>query len=224
MRIALLIVLASTTTAFAADTPTAEEKAAMDFVAKSGGKATLDPRLSAEARVSAKFEAVSDGLLTSLKKYPQIGGLDALDATNCTKKGFTALKDLPNLRKLVVGKTYLSPEGAIAIGQCTELRHLAIVNGMVTDAELESLKQLKMLEHLALSGNPKITDKGMQTVKEFDRLKVLYLGNTSITDDGLKELKGLDGLRTLAVGATKVTQDAAEKFADAMPNLRTVRR
>jgi len=224
MRIALLLIFFSTMAVFAADTPTSEEKAAMDYVAKLGGKATLDPHFSADARVSAKFEAVSDAVLTGLKKYPRIGGVDALDAPRCTPKGFAALKELPNLHKLVLGKSYLTPDGATAIGQCTELRHLGLVNSLVTDAELESLKKLTMLEHLALSGNSKITDKGMQTVKGFERLQVLYLGNTSITDEGLIELKGLDGLRTLGVGGTKVTQEAAEKFADQMPNLRAVRR
>jgi hypothetical protein len=64
----------------------------------------------------------------------------------------------------------------------------------------------------------------MQTVKGFERLQVLYLANTSIGDAGLAELKVLDGLRTLNVGNTKVTAEAADKFADDMPNLRTVRR
>jgi Leucine-rich repeat (LRR) protein len=180
--------------------------------------------LSADGRVLAKFEAVSNATLSSLKKFPQIGGIDALDASQCTAKGFANLKELPNLQKLVLGKSFLTPEGVAAIGQCKELKHLGLVNAGLSDAELESLKKLTLLEHLTLSGNPKITDKGMQTVKEFDRLKVLYLGNTSISDEGLMELKKLDGLRTLNVSGTKVTQDAAEKFVDQMPNLRTVRR
>ncbi len=224
MRLAMLVIFFSALSAFAADTPTSEEKATMDYIAKLGGKAILDPHLPAEARVSAKFESATDAVLSGLKKHPHIGGVDAFDATRCTPKGFAALKELPNLRKLVLGKSYLTPDGATAIGQCTELRHLGLVNSLVTDAELESLIKLTMLEHLTLSGNPKITDKGMLTVKGFDRLQVLYLGNTSITDEGLMELKGLDGLRTLGVGGTKVSQEAAEKFADQMPNLRAVRR
>jgi hypothetical protein len=223
MRFALVIVFAGTMTAIAADKPTAGEQAAMDFVTKSGGQASLDPKLPPEARVLAKFEAVSDAVLIGLKKHPTVGGVDTFDASRCTDKGFVALKELPHLRKLVLGKADLTPAGATAIGQCAELRYLALVNAGLTDAELASLNKLTMLEHLTLSGNPKITDKGMLTVKGFDRLQVLYLGNTSITDTGLIELKVLDGLRTLSVGGTKVTQEAAEKFADDMPNLRAVR-
>lgn len=224
MRFAWFTLLISTLTVIAADTPSGEEKTAIDYVARAGGNAKLDERLAAEARVLAKFDTVSDTILSGLKKYPHIGGVEALDATPCTKKGFIALKDLPNLQKLVLGKANLSPEGIAAIGQCKELRHLVLVGSNLNDTQLESLKKLTLLDHLSLSENPKITDKGMQTVKGFDRLKVLYLGKTSITDEGLMELKGLDGLRLLAVGGTKITQEAAEKFADEMPNLRAVRR
>ena len=171
----------------------------------------------------AKFEKVSDAVLVGLKKYPQVGGVSVFDLPRSTDKGFAALKELPHLRKLVLEKGDLTPAAVTAIGQCKELRHLGLVNTGLTDAGLGSLKNLTMLGHLTLSGNPKITDKGMLTVKEFDRLQVLYLSNTSITDEGLMELKVLDGLRTLNVGGSKVTQEAAEKFADDMPNLRTVR-
>jgi Leucine-rich repeat (LRR) protein len=224
MRMALVVLFICTLTAVAADSPRTEEKAAMEFVVKSEGKASIDPHLPAEAPVFAKFEKVSDAVLIGLKKHPQIGGIDMFDASKCTYKGFAALKELPNLHKLVLGKAELTAAGATSIGQCKELRHLGLVNTGLTDTGLANLKKLTLLEHLAISGNPKITDKGMQTVKGFERLRVLYLGNTSITDEGLMELKGLEGLRTLSVSGTKVTQDAAEKFADDMPNLRAVRR
>jgi Leucine-rich repeat (LRR) protein len=224
MRVALLIVFVATMTAVAADTPTKDEKAAMDYVAKWGGKATLDARFSADARVMAKFDSVTDAVLIGLKKYPQIGGVDTFDATRCTDKGFAALKELPNLRKLVIGKATLTPAAVSSIGECKELRHLALLNSGLTDAELPSLKMLTMLDHLTLSGNTRIGDKGMSTVKGFDRLQALHLNDTSITDTGFMELKALDGLRSLGVGGTKVTDTAAEKFADEMPNLRVVRR
>src|SRR5580700_3802725 len=90
MRFAILMVFTGTMTAVAADTPTKDEKAAMDYVAKWGGKATLDSRFSADARVLAKFDFVTDAILIGLKKYPQIGGVDTFDATRCTDKGFAA--------------------------------------------------------------------------------------------------------------------------------------
>lgn len=224
MRFLIAILFVGSMTVFAADKPTAEEKAAMDYITQNRGVATLDSRLAPEARVHAKFEVVSDGILAGLKKYPQIGGIDSFDAYRCTDKGFAALKDLPHLRKLSLGKSNMTPASMAAIGQYADLHYLGLVNAGVTNVLLESLAKLTRLEHLILSDNRRITDKGLQTVKGFDRLQELYLSNTSITDKGLMELKVLDGLRILNVGGTGVTADAAEKFPDDMPNLRVVRR
>jgi hypothetical protein len=210
-----------------ADPPTADEKKAIDLVVKSGGKAEIDPRLPAAARVSAKYESAGDAVFANLKKSPAagaIGALDIFDAIRCTEKGFAALKDLPNLRKLTLGKSEMTPARVNAIGQCKELRVLYLAGCGLTDAGLAGLKKLTLLESLDISDNPQVTDRGMATVKTLERLQVLYLAKTGITDKGLAELKVLDGLRTLNVGGTKVTADAAEKFADEMPNLRAVRR
>jgi hypothetical protein len=205
------------------DKPTADEQKAIDAVQKAGGKAAIDPKLSSDARVAVRFETATDPVLATLKKFPQVGAIDAFDS-KCTDKGLAGLKDLPHLRRLVLGKSDLTPASVNAIGQCKELRHLGLTSAGLTDAELAGLKQLALLEHLALGDNPKVTDKGMLVVKGFERLRVLYLGGTSITDKGLAELKVLDGLRSLNVANTKVTADAAEKFVDEMPNLRVVRR
>jgi hypothetical protein len=223
MRFALVIALAGTMTALADEKPSTKERATIDFVEKSGGKGSIDPHFSPEARVLARFESVSDTTLKNLKKYPLIGGVDAFDASQCTAKGFGELQNLPHLQKLAIRKGNLKAAGVAAIGQCKELRCLTIVNAGLSDEHLVSLDKLTMLEHLTLSENPKVTDKGMNTVKGFDRLRELLLTKTSITDAGLMELKVLDGLRSLNVGGTKVTDAAAEKFADDMPNLRTVR-
>jgi hypothetical protein len=206
-----------------ADTPSAEEKA-VTAVDKLGAKAAIDPRLSPDARVSAKFDAATDKLLADLKKHTLVGAVEIFDATKCTDKGFVALRSLPHLQKLVVGKAAFKPEAVTAISYCKELRYLGLTDCGITDGELLSLKRLTLLEHLTLSDNPKVTDKGMASVKALERLQVLYLANTGITNKGLAELKVLDGLRTLNVTNTKVTADAAEAFIEDMPNLRIVRR
>jgi hypothetical protein len=219
--VAALLAAALAVTA-SAQTPTAGEKAVMTHVVQLDGKADVDPKLAAEARVVAEFETGTDALLAKLAKHPEIGGVKLQDATKCSDKGFAALKELPSLRKLVLGKATLTPAAATAIGQCKNLRYLGLVGCGVTDAEFAGMKDLTMLEHLALSENPQITDKTMAVVKGYSRLRVLYLNKTGITDKGLAELKPLDGLRTLSVKATRVTADAADKFVDEMPNLRSV--
>jgi Leucine-rich repeat (LRR) protein len=200
------------------------EQAAVAAVEKAGGKAALDDKLPAAARVSAKFERATDATFVALKKASAIGAIDALDATACTAKGFAALKDLPNLRKLTLGTSNLSVASTTAIAECGQLRVLYVARSGLTDAELVPLKKLALLEALDLGENPQITDKGMATVKELERLRALELGRTGITNKGLMELLPLDGLRKLSVFDTKVTDAAAMKFVDAMPNLRAIKR
>lgn len=216
------LLLLALNAAAGAQNPTADEKATIDAAGKLGGKASIDAKLSTEARVSVQFDGPADAALIGLKKFPHVGAVTVFDATKCTDRGFAALKELPNFRKLVVEKAALAPAAATAIGQCKELRYLSLVNCGLPDAELASLKNLTLLEHLALADNAQVTDKGMATVKGFERLRVLNLNKTAVSDKGLAELRGLDGLRTLSVRMTKVTSDAAEKFPDGMPNLRKV--
>jgi Leucine rich repeat len=225
MRIVLASLLLACPIALSQDpTPTPDEQKAIEAILKAGGKAAIDPKLAPEARVAAKFEALTDAALIAVARQKAVGAIDVFDATKCTEKGYAALKALPHLRKLVLAKSDLTPLRANAIGQCKELRYLGLVDAGLTNIELGGLKNLSLLEHLSLSENPKITDAGMQTVKNFERLRELYLANTAITDKGLAALRGLDGLRTLNVANTKVTADAADKFVDAMPNLRGIRR
>ncbi|MBY0456275.1 MAG: hypothetical protein K2V38_02950, partial [Gemmataceae bacterium] len=152
--------------------PTADEQQAVELITKAGGKAEIDARLPAEARVVARFEAATDATLLALRKGVQIGALDAFDATKCTDKGFAVLKDLPHLRKLVLSKSELTKAGATALGQCKELRDLRIPASGLTDAELGNLKGLALLEQFDVSDNPQVTDKGMAVVKGFERLQV----------------------------------------------------
>jgi hypothetical protein len=224
LSLATLFALGLISTAAAQPTPTADEKKAIDLVAKADGKAEIDSKLPTAARLSVTFDSPNDAALLSLKKAPQVGSVSITDATRCTDRGFAALKGLPHLHKLVVGKSQLSSPAVSAIGQCKELRSLYLGDAGLSDAELVGLKKLTLLESLDISNNPQVSDKGMVHVKALERLRSLYLGNTSITDKGLAELKPLDGLRTLNVVGTKVTGDAAERFADDMPNLRGVRR
>lgn len=223
MRSCFVLALACCAPALAQPDASAE-KAAIAAVEKAGGTATVSDKLPAAARVSAKFDRATDATFAALKKAHAIGAIDAFDATLCTDKGFAALKELPHLHKLALGKSNLSAACTKAIAECGQLRTLYVARSGLTDAELAPLKKLVLLEALDIGENPQITDKGMATVKELERLRTLELGRTAITDKGLFELQALDGLHKLSVFGTKVTDAAAMKFVDAMPNLRTIKR
>jgi hypothetical protein len=230
MRTALTLVLLVVVIAAARaadEGPTPDEKKTIDALAAQVKTATVDPGLPAAARVAVRFDAATNAQLAALKKYPNVGAVAVLDAGRLTEAGYAALKDLPHLRKLVLSSGAAADKTLAAVADCKHLRALAVVNDPrlpgVSDAGLASLQRLTRLESLDLSGNARVTDKGMAVVKSLERLEFLYLAETAITDKGLFELKPLDGLRTLNVAGTKVTSAGAEKFLDEMPNLRVVR-
>jgi hypothetical protein len=223
VRIAFLLVLFAGTLS-AADSPTDDEKKTIEALVKLGGKATIDANLPSNGRIVVTFTEITDTTLTTLKKHTQVGAITVLDAKKCTEKGYANLKELPHLRRLVLAASVQTPKTVPLLAECAELRQLALAAAGLSDAEVVPLKKLKNLEMLDLSDNATITDKAMTTVKELERLEVLYFSNTQVGDRGLYELKPLDGLRTIYATNTKVTAEAAMKFADEMPNLRQVRR
>ncbi len=227
MRIALglgIVACLTITLVGQAQGPTADEKKALSVAQLLKGVPAIDTNLHPSARVAVKFETATDATLAALAKHPQIGSIQALDGTACTAKGFTALRTLPNLRRLTLNKCRVTDKDLAALAGCEQLRVLVIPESSLSDAGLAAAKQLSRLEHLDLSDNPRLTDKAIEHIKTLERLEVLYLNKTSISDIGLFELSPLEGLRALNVAGTKVTATAAEKFPDRMPNLRVVRR
>jgi hypothetical protein len=213
------------TSAAAADPPTADEGKAVAACAKLKGATTAaDDALRPGSRVVVMLEAADDKLLKELAKLPGVGAVEVADATRCTAAGFGALKELPHLRRLVLNKSGVSDAAAAKIAGCKELRELVIPEGAVTAAGAAHLAGLSRLEKLDLSGHPKLGDAALAHLARLERLEFLYLAKTAVTDKGLDHLKPLEGLRTLDLRQTKVTEEAARAFADAMPNLRAVRR
>jgi len=201
-----------------------EEEDAIRAATRWKGKARIDEKLPAAARVAVKFESLNDAALAALAKQPRIGSIQAFDGTRCTVKGLTTLQALPNLQRLVLNKSGVTDKGLAAIAGCKELRELTIPVSTITDGGLAALTKLMRLEALDLSDDAKITDKGMAQIQLLVRLEKLHLSNTAITDKALLELKPLEGLLSLSVMGTKVTASAAERFIEEMPNLRVVRR
>ena len=64
----------------------------------------------------------------------------------------------------------------------------------VTDAGLENLRELTMLQELSLA-NRKVTDAGLKNLRGLTALQWLDLSNTQVTDAGLDSLRGLIALQ-----------------------------
>jgi Leucine-rich repeat (LRR) protein len=92
------------------------------------------------------------------------------------------------------------------------LRHIE-----VTDAGLECLKELPLLQLLDLDHTP-VTDVGLKCLKGLTQLQLLDLEHTKMTDNGLEHLKGLTKLQSLNLEFTKVSDAGMNGLQKALPN------
>lgn len=209
----LLPVLLLAAPVSAAD-PAVEE--AIAAVKKLGGKAVVDDRLDEIAPVAAMFPTGSDSLLISLSKQPTIGGITFEDSSRCTEAGFSALKELPDLQKLVLGKCTVSDKSAAVIATIRPLQLLYLGEAKLTDAGLTGFKTLKNLKVLDLY-NTRVTDKGLTYLTSLAKLEELNLSGTKVSDGGIESLKELKALKLLRLNNTNVTRDGVTKLEAALP-------
>ena len=87
---------------------------------------------------------------------------------------------------------------------------------LISDIDLERLKDLEELLYLDLSGT-EITDDGMKNLKGLHQLHFLGLDSTQITDVSLEYLKRLKQLKNLNVTNTRITSEGLEELKNALP-------
>jgi Leucine-rich repeat (LRR) protein len=119
------------------------------------------------------------------------------------------LKDLPQVRNLVVAGLHVSDAGLADIDSLPQLTSLGVGNCGVGDDGVAHLKGLKQLKWLCLD-NMGLSDQGLKHLEGLDQLEYLNLGMTHTTDAGLKHLKGLSHLRNLVLNNTEITDAGLE--------------
>ena len=126
------------------------------------------------------------------------------EGNKVTDAGLVHLKDLRQLRMLVLDSTNVTDAGLANLEGLTTLHWLALNKTQVTNAGLVHLKGLIHLEELQLAHTP-VTDAGLVHLESLTMLHGLGLEHTQVTDAGLVHLKGLTKLRSLNLAGTKVT-------------------
>ncbi len=212
-RFALLLALLSSSLLAAPPKPTDAEAEAIEAIKKLGGTAEVESALDEQARVSATFEKPTDAAVLATVKLPCVGSVDLRDGTKVTEKGFTALKELPDLQKLCVGKGTLTATEAEAVGTLRTLSVLVLAGCKLTDAEVGHFKKLKNLTTLDLMDTA-ASDKCVEALLLLAKLEEVNLSGSKIGDAGAKQLLELPKLKLLQLNNTKVTSAAIAEMED----------
>ncbi len=85
--------------------------------------------------------------------------------TQVTDAGLVHLRDLPNLRWLLLDSTQITDAGLVHLRGLTKLEWLELRNTQISDAGLHNLKDLKNLVYVGLSGT-QITNEGSRNLEE----------------------------------------------------------
>lgn len=215
-RIAITLAALALLAAPAFAEPDPLEQQAIDIAAKLGGKAVVDVKLEESARVAIMLDFATDPMLLLLCKQPCIGGIVIDDASKCTEKGYVALKELPNLQKLVLGKSAITDKGIAAVGSIRPIQLLYLGEAKISDTGLAGLVKMKNLHTLDLY-EAKITDKGLPHLAALVKLEELNLSGTKVTDKGIETLATLVNLKLLRLNRTDVTRTGVSKLETALP-------
>jgi len=147
---------------------------------------------------------------------------------DCTKLGRDRLKhlrDLPNLKEIVVGPDFpdewckelepltqleglffggdnltgrgLGDHGLASVAKLSNLQALSLSWTYVTDDGLRHIMGLTKLRWLSLGAARNVTDKGLLHLKQLKNLEDLNIEYTKTTVDGLVHLQGLTKMRRL---------------------------
>jgi hypothetical protein len=133
--------------------------------------------------------------------------------------------DLGPVEKLVDGQRHLTLTGwdrkdYSILKLKPDVVVLQMANPDVTDLSLESLREMKLLQELDLSGT-QVSDAGLGVLNDLPALAKLRLARTKITDKGFRDtLFAKDSLMLLDLTATAVARDSGNAWREAKPGRR----
>jgi len=192
-------------------------------MAKMLGKLSPDEEQTAEAlkRKGFREEIVQMALLTdrSMPCFDKLTRLKRLELVNTyfSAAGLQHLKFLTNLEEANIGPIGLTEETATPFLAMTKLRSLKYFN--VDDGVVNVLSKISSLEDLDLwSGD--VTDVSASKLAKLKKLQHLQIRGNKMTDQGLQHLKELSSLNDLDLGYAKnITANGLAEFAKSRPTV-----
>jgi WD40 repeat protein/serine/threonine protein kinase/Leucine-rich repeat (LRR) protein len=180
--------------------------------------------LSHLKRVEFDHSPITDAGIQHLNRISSLEWLE-LPYSQVTDDGVALLKDLPNLRILVVGGTNERTKGlgdgaARALSEMEQLEELDLIRCHLTDTGLEHLSQLSGLKRLEVS-HTDITDDGIEHISRLSELLTLDVSHNEITDAAMPHIAKLRNLTELSLGYCQITDKGIANLS-ALPRLQTL--
>lgn len=165
--------------------------------------------------------ALAEGL-PLLDQFPELDSM-TLSGAGVTDAGVLHLAQtgvFPRLKWLTLIETLVTDAGLASLRARPGLTDLCISGGQVTDAGLAHLEEMATLKRLVLR-DLAVSDAGMVHLEKMSQLETLALARIPLTDAGLAHLRHLKSLRELRLGGTRVT-DAGLVHLEDSKSLRTL--
>jgi len=128
-----------------------------------------------------------------------LANLESLSLYDCLRiEDLRFLEKLAHLSKLCLSKCFLGDTGLERISNLNSLQQLFLWHTHSTDEGINFLSKLIKLNTLDISGNPCVTESGIQNFSTLTKLELFDVSNTQITNDALHHLK--HQLKNLQIG------------------------
>lgn len=168
------------------------------------------------------FPSLGNDALKHLATCPGLEELNILQCASISDVGIGHLVDASALRRLSItcrGSPGLTDAGLQFLGRMRLLEVLDVTYCQaLTDQGARALSSLTRLRLLGLRANIGIGDPGVASFTALRDLETLILDRLPVTDRSLAELSTLPRLRTLGLrGCEEVTQEGIDAFAKANP-------
>jgi hypothetical protein len=134
------------------------------------------------------------------------------------------LSQATQLESLWIGgaQVRLSDAGVAHLAPLVNLKSLDLQGHEISDAGLESLRDLKKLQQLYVEGgeepNEQITDEGIDFIASLPNLERLTITRASATDSGIQRLSDLKKLKELYLTSPTVSSAALKRLRAALPD------
>ena len=164
-------------------------------------------------------EKLDPKLLAALEEV-RSGRSDTIDATKLpemTDKELARVKDLPNLKMLILDDCLITDEGLKKLARLPKLINLSLSNTNISGEGLEPVTKANNLVGLRLDGT-RIKDADLAAIAAMPGLKNLSLYKCAISDEGVRHLAKHGRLGNLSLDETQVT-DASLKILAGCPQL-----